>query len=140
MFLAFPEKLKIIVDYKWSGRYYPLRYCRKRFFHGEIAQLVEQRTENPRVVGSIPTLATFSYMHYFYVLRSQKIGRLYKGHAADIGKRLQQHNSGKTRSTRNGIPWALIYSENFITHQEAIKREKYFKSFVGGRKLKDLLV
>ena len=26
--------------------------------HGEIAQLVEQRTENPCVVGSIPTLAT----------------------------------------------------------------------------------
>ena len=25
---------------------------------GQIAQLVEQRTENPRVVGSIPTLAT----------------------------------------------------------------------------------
>ena len=25
---------------------------------GEVAQLVEQRTENPRVVGSIPTLAT----------------------------------------------------------------------------------
>ena len=28
--------------------------------HGEVAQLVEQRTENPRVVGSIPTLATIS--------------------------------------------------------------------------------
>ena len=25
---------------------------------GQVAQLVEQRTENPRVVGSIPTLAT----------------------------------------------------------------------------------
>ena len=25
---------------------------------GEVAQLVEQRTENSRVVGSIPTLAT----------------------------------------------------------------------------------
>ena len=25
---------------------------------GVVAQLVEQRTENPRVVGSIPTLAT----------------------------------------------------------------------------------
>ncbi len=25
---------------------------------GKVAQLVEQRTENPRVVGSIPTLAT----------------------------------------------------------------------------------
>jgi hypothetical protein len=27
---------------------------------GQVAQLVEQRTENPRVVGSIPTLATTS--------------------------------------------------------------------------------
>ena len=27
---------------------------------GQVAQLVEQRTENPRVVGSIPTLATIS--------------------------------------------------------------------------------
>ena len=28
------------------------------FLHGGIAQLVEQRTENPRVLGSIPSLAT----------------------------------------------------------------------------------
>ena len=27
-------------------------------FYAQIAQLVEQRTENPRVVGSIPTLGT----------------------------------------------------------------------------------
>ena len=29
---------------------------------GQVAQLVEQRTENPRVVGSIPTLATTSHV------------------------------------------------------------------------------
>ena len=29
--------------------------------HAQIAQLVEQRTENPRVVGSIPTGATTFY-------------------------------------------------------------------------------
>jgi hypothetical protein len=28
------------------------------FADGKIAQLVEQRTENPRVLGSIPSLAT----------------------------------------------------------------------------------
>jgi hypothetical protein len=28
---------------------------------GKVAQLVEQRTENPRVVGSIPTLATIFF-------------------------------------------------------------------------------
>ena len=30
-------------------------------FHAQIAQLVEQRTENPRVTGSIPVLGIFLY-------------------------------------------------------------------------------
>ena len=30
------------------------------FGFGQVAQLVEQRTENPRVGGSIPSLATIS--------------------------------------------------------------------------------
>ena len=30
------------------------------FFHGFIAQSVEQRTENPRVLGSIPSEATMA--------------------------------------------------------------------------------
>ena len=34
------------------------RIIRASFDHGEIAQLVEQGTENPRVPGSIPGLAT----------------------------------------------------------------------------------
>ncbi len=39
--------------------------CRSGLFntplaHGQVAQLVEQRTENPRVGGSIPSLATKS--------------------------------------------------------------------------------
>ena len=29
--------------------------------HGQVAQLVEQRTENPRAAGSIPALATILY-------------------------------------------------------------------------------
>ncbi len=30
-------------------------------YHGQVAQLVEQGTENPRVGGSIPSLATTFY-------------------------------------------------------------------------------
>ena len=30
----------------------------RRLAHGQVAQSVEQRTENPRVGGSIPSLAT----------------------------------------------------------------------------------
>ena len=32
---------------------------------GQVAQLVEQRTENPRVGGSIPSLATNRITHFF---------------------------------------------------------------------------
>ena len=35
--------------------------CRVFYLYGSIAQLVEQRTENPCVVGSIPTGATIYY-------------------------------------------------------------------------------
>ena len=35
----------------------------KRFKGGEVAQLVEQWTENPRVDGSIPSLATSFFLN-----------------------------------------------------------------------------
>ena len=34
-------------------------YCYRIPIHAQIAQLVEQRTENPRVAGSIPALGIF---------------------------------------------------------------------------------
>ncbi len=38
----------------------PVRFrSRALYFLAQIAQLVEQRTENPRVTGSIPVLGTF---------------------------------------------------------------------------------
>ena len=40
-----------------AGLIAPL-FCFPRSIHGQVAQLVEQRTENPRVGGSIPPLAT----------------------------------------------------------------------------------
>ena len=78
-------------------------------------------------------------MYFVYVLRSQKTGLLYKGHTENIEARLKQHNSGKTISTKHGIPWQLIYSESFTTREAAIARERYFKSFEGGKELKSVL-
>ena len=40
----------------------PLWMIARFLFYGSIAQLVEQRTENPCVVGSIPTGATIYYL------------------------------------------------------------------------------
>jgi putative endonuclease len=78
-------------------------------------------------------------MQFFaYILRSSKTGHLYKGHTENISLRLTQHNSGKTKSTKNGAPWTLVYFEVYNTRNEAIEREKYFKSGSGRRFLKEL--
>ena len=40
----------------------PLWMIARFYLYGSIAQLVEKRTENPCVVGSIPTGATIYYL------------------------------------------------------------------------------
>ncbi len=77
--------------------------------------------------------------YFSYVLKSDKDGRLYKGHTDDLNKRLIEHNSGKTKSTKGYIPWRLVYYETFITREESILREKYFKTGSGREFLKDTL-
>lgn len=69
--------------------------------------------------------------YYVYVLRSLVEGRLYKGHTEDIKKRLEEHNLGKSKSTKGYLPWELVYLEKFETRKEAIAREKYFKTGIG---------
>jgi putative endonuclease len=69
--------------------------------------------------------------YFVYVLKSDIDGRLYKGHTLDLDKRLIEHNSGKTKSTKGYIPWRLVYFETFPTREESIVREKYFKTGSG---------
>jgi putative endonuclease len=80
-------------------------------------------------------------MEYFvYILESEIDGRLYKGQTSDIEKRLTEHNSGKTKSTKGYKPWKLVYFDSYETRDEALLREKYFKTGSGREFLKDLLL
>ena len=72
-------------------------------------------------------------MFYTYIIRSLKDGSLYKGHTQDLAIRLNEHNSGKTKSIKSKTPFELIYSEAFHTREQAVAREKYFKSAAGRR-------
>lgn len=74
--------------------------------------------------------------YYVYVLKSKVDGRLYKGHSEDLEKRLKEHNSGKTKSTKGYRPWELVYFEEFDIKEEAITRESYFKTGIGREFLK----
>jgi putative endonuclease len=51
---------------------------------------------------------------------------------------LQEHNRGKSVSTRAGIPWELIHTESFITRSEAVLQERKIKARGIGRYLSDI--
>jgi putative endonuclease len=77
-------------------------------------------------------------MTYFsYILYSANYNRFYKGHCEDLAGRLKQHNHGHTKSTKPFIPWEIVYFEEFETREEAIKKERYFKTAAGRRFLKN---
>jgi putative endonuclease len=75
-------------------------------------------------------------MFYTYVIKSVSFDYFYKGHCEDLKIRLKQHNSGMTASIKPYIPFEIVYFEEFAIREEAIKREKYFKSAAGRKFLK----
>jgi len=79
-------------------------------------------------------------MYYAYIIKSLISDFYYKGHCQDLEKRIAQHNSGMTVSIRPFLPFKLVYFESFETKEEAIFREKYFKSAAGRRYLKTKLI
>ena len=74
-----------------------------------------------------------------YVLRSLKDGKLYIGHTDNLHMRLIRHHSGDVRSTKGRRPLKLVYTEPFQTREEAVSRERYFKSGPGHRFLQSKL-
>jgi putative endonuclease len=77
-------------------------------------------------------------MFFVYVLYSESPNlRFYVGLSQDVNKRLVEHNSGKTKSTKGYIPWKLFFFESCKTRIEAREREKYFKSGSGKENIKN---
>jgi len=65
--------------------------------------------------------------------------KFYIGHTKDLRLRFEQHNNGLVESTKNRRPLKLIYYEACIDQADAIKREKYLKSYHGKMFLKNRL-
>ena len=79
-------------------------------------------------------------MHWVYVLNSRKDGKQYIGYSKDFYRRLDEHNSGKSKSTKHRGSFDLIFCEGFINKSDALRREVYFKTTAGKRALKIMLV
>ena len=78
-------------------------------------------------------------MFTVYILISRGFERFYVGVTKDLNRRLNEHNRGKTKSTKPYVPWEVLYKEQLPTFDEARKREKYLKSAAGRRWRKEYL-
>ncbi len=96
------------------------------------------RRRSSRVTGSpvgpakLPILfihdGFLAFMSYFVcILQSDVDGSYYVGYTYDTALRLVHHNDGWTISTKGKRPWKIVYTEEYGTKTEAIKREKEIK-------------
>ena len=78
-------------------------------------------------------------MFYTYVLLSEQDKNFYIGFTEGLEKRLNEHQKGLVASTAHRRPLKLIYYEACLNSNDAIKREKYFKTGFGRRFLRNRL-
>jgi putative endonuclease len=69
-------------------------------------------------------------MFTVYVIQSNR-GERYTGHTENLRRRLLEHNSGLCKTTKVDSNWRVIYSEEFDSRGEAVKRERWLKTGKG---------
>ncbi|MCH7225824.1 GIY-YIG nuclease family protein [Verrucomicrobiaceae bacterium E54] len=70
---------------------------------------------------------------------SETDGQFYTGLTSDLRRRLEEHNSGEVPSTKHRTPFRLVYYEACPSRVDAAAREKYLKTGMGKRYLKNRL-
>ena len=78
-------------------------------------------------------------MYFVYVLRSKVDKEFYSGFTTDLRIRIDEHNRGEQLSTKSRIPLELVYYECSFNKNDALNREKYLKSGIGKRFIKNRL-
>jgi putative endonuclease len=79
-------------------------------------------------------------MFTVYILHSKSLDRYYVGHTANMKDRIKRHNSGRSKSTKAGIPWKLMYTETFTTKASAYQRELEIKAKKSRKYIEQLLL
>jgi len=68
-------------------------------------------------------------MYYVYVLSNINSKELYIGYTNDLEKRFKEHNTNKGKSTKNKGKWIIIYSESYMSKEDAKTREYRLKYY-----------
>ncbi|EKD47693.1 MAG: hypothetical protein ACD_65C00329G0001 [uncultured bacterium] len=75
-------------------------------------------------------------MYTVYALRSLSRNYIYVGLTNNLERRLDEHQKGKSRTTKPYKPFNLVLSERYNSRVEARIREKYLKSGCGKEYIK----
>lgn len=76
---------------------------------------------------------------YVYVIQSVVNKHWYTGCTGDLRKRLREHAENLVKSTKGRGPFVIIYYEMCLNKGDDFAREKYLKSGMGKRYLKNRL-
>ncbi|WP_168171872.1 GIY-YIG nuclease family protein [Algoriphagus sp. A40] len=66
-------------------------------------------------------------MAWVYILYSKKLNKFYIGACKELDRRLYEHNIGHSKFTSTGVPWNLVYREEYQDLITAKKRELEIK-------------
>ena len=64
---------------------------------------------------------------FLYILFSKTLNKYYVGSTPDLDRRIAEHNRGKEKFTKTGMPWILVYKEVFEELKQARQRESFIK-------------
>ncbi len=74
-----------------------------------------------------------------YILFSQTKNRFYIGFTSNLEERIIRHNQKSKGFTGNTNDWKVVYTENYISKEEAHKRELQIKSWKSRIKIQELI-
>lgn len=79
-------------------------------------------------------------MPFAYILFSEKLNKYYIGACINLERRLYEHNIGHSKFTSIGMPWKIVYTEEYPTIADAIKRENQIKRMKSKKYIDDLIL
>ncbi len=74
-----------------------------------------------------------------YIIYSESLNKYYTGSCEDLTNRIAQHNAGRNKSTKPGIPWMIKHSEVFNSLKEARAREAQIKKMKSRKYIESLI-
>jgi putative endonuclease len=75
--------------------------------------------------------------YYTYVLKCEKTNTFYTGCTNNLKQRMEQHKKGEVYHTKHRLPVKLVYFEGCLNKSDAFRRERYLKTGMGKRYIKN---